>query len=309
MLGMVRARVSDRLFSGGLGRVATAMVCAVGLAACDGGEPDVRGEPRIDSADRFKGERGQVARTLEAFERAVLAGDVERICRQLLSVRESRDPDNDNGGHRFCISDRANDPDRELQRAGQEARYDLVVRRVDLEPRRRSRASRRATARVKVGSRIETFLLAEDGGRWEIRARRLSAFRRRGHQDFLPRCRDHALISVFASPAKNARTPREALTRGPFGDAIVRAVSRGASLSLASVSYAPDYVHTYLLRDPRGNLRRAYPVTVYRSGSFDASDAVICEGREAQRIADTRRIGFRGGFPPLLGQGRPGRDP
>jgi hypothetical protein len=151
------ARLRSRI----LAAMAVGLVCALTLAACDDAEPETPGEPRVDSTVRFEGEQREVAATLEAFERAVLADDVGRICRQLLLVRESRDPDNDNGGRRFCAADPANGPARELRRAGGEERYDVLVRRIELKPRprRSTPRPRRAVALVDVGARSETFLL------------------------------------------------------------------------------------------------------------------------------------------------------
>jgi hypothetical protein len=266
--------------------LAAVVLSALAFAACNGGAPDEAGDARVDSAVRFDGERREVAATLEAFEHAVLADDVQRICGRLLRVRESRDPDNDNGGQRFCVADPANDPARELRRAGGKEHYDLIVRRVDLRPLGRlTEPVRRAAARVVVGARSETFLLSDRAKRWEIDARRFGEpSRGLGRHGFAIGCRAHATVSVFTSLPRNARDPREAVTEGPFGDGIRRVLSRGASLSLAGVAYAPDYRHTYVLRDPDNRTRRAFPVTVFRAGSFDASEAVICNRRDAERI-------------------------
>jgi hypothetical protein len=94
------------------------VLLALVLVACGDAERKHGADPRVSPTPTFGGERGEVANTLEAFERAVLAENRERICERLLRVRQSRDPDNDNGGRRFCIADPANDPERELRRAG-----------------------------------------------------------------------------------------------------------------------------------------------------------------------------------------------
>jgi hypothetical protein len=265
-----------------------AALAATAIAACAESKPE---EPaRVDSTDRFAGERRKVAATLEVFERAVLASDIDRICKRLLRVRESRDPDNDNGGLRFCVTDPANDPGRQIRSAGGEARYDVVVRRIDLlrGHGRLSKRGGRALARVEVGRRLETFLLGKSVGRWEVIAR---SFRPRGFDTEGPRlgCGANAMISVFARAPKRSWTPREAVSKGPFSNGIRRTTSRGGSLTLSGVTYAPDYRHAYLLRDIQGRPRRAFPVTVFGLGSLDASEALICSRRDAERIARAGR--------------------
>lgn len=272
-----------------------ALVCAASVVACGGGEPDPEGLPRVDSTDRFAGERRQVAATIEAFERAVLTGDIETICARLLRVRESRDPDNDNGGRRFCMADPANDPVREVKRAGGEERYDLVVRSVELERRRGAggRAVRHAIACVTVGGRPQTVELDQRGGRWEVIARSFDRSRPAlAPREFALGCRSHALISVFTSAPRKSWTPREAVIKGPFANWIRRATSRGASLSLAGVTYRPDYRHAYLLRGPGGRPLRVFPVTVFELRSLDASTAELCRRRDAQRLARGTRSGL-----------------
>ncbi len=54
---------------------------------------------RIASTRRhFTGAERQVAQVVEDFESAVLADDVETICRDLLAVEENNGYDEDNGG-------------------------------------------------------------------------------------------------------------------------------------------------------------------------------------------------------------------
>jgi hypothetical protein len=259
------------------------------LAGCNDSEPGPTSETadsRVDSAARFGGERRVIATTLEAFEQAVLANDVERICRRYLHVRESRDPDNDNGGRRFCAADPANDPARQIRRAGGDERYDLVVRRIELGPRRRVGAhgpTRRAAARVEIGPHRETFMLGKRRLGWDVTARSFAEpALEPGRYDSAPGCDSGVSISVFAGQPE-ARLPRKAVTRGPFGDGVRRALSHGGSLSLAGVEYSPDYRHTYLLRNASGRVERGFPVTVYRYDSFDASEALICSERDAAR--------------------------
>jgi hypothetical protein len=260
------------------------------MVACDDAERHASVEPRVDSTSRFEGERRDVATTLEAFERAVLAEDRKRICERLLRVRQSRDPDNDNGGRRFCLADPANDPARELRRAASGKPYAVIVRRVEVRPPRGSAGQvRRALVHARIGSGQSTFLLGNRAGRWELLARSFGkAERGAGPYGLALGCAGRGEIHVSTMAGSTAKAPREAVIEGPFGDRIRRALSRGASLSLTGVTYAPDYQHIYLLRDPSGHGRWALPVTVYRFGSFDASTVVICSRQDAQRLSRQR---------------------
>jgi hypothetical protein len=283
-----RANVRKPRVLAGLGML---VLLAFAVVACNDAERERSVKPRFNSTSQFEGERRDVAMTLEAFERAVLAEDREGICDRLLRVRQSRDPDNDNGGRRFCLADPANDPERELRRAGGDEPYDVIVRRVEVRPRRGSAGQiRRALVQARIGSGQNAFLLGKHAGRWEVLARSFGEVEQSaGTYDLALGCtgRGEIHVSTFALGA-DAEAPREAVIEGPFGDRIRHALSREASLSLTGVTYAPDYEHIYLLRDARGRPRWALPVTVYRFGSFDASTMAICSRRDAQRISRQR---------------------
>jgi hypothetical protein len=162
----------------------------------------------------------------------------------------------------------------------------VIVRHVEMRPPRGSAGQvRRAIAHARIGSRQNTLLLGKRDGRWEVLARSFDDARQaKGSYGLAMGCRTRSEIHV-STLAPDAETPRESVLEGPFGDRIRRAFTRGASLRLAGLTYAPDYQHIYLLRNARNRPRLALPVTVYKFGSFNASTALICGEKEAERIA------------------------
>jgi hypothetical protein len=256
--------------------IVAASVAALGVTGCLGSDdPDAdRAAPvRVDSASRFGGTERAVARTVESYEAAVLAGDVERLCRVVLAVRENHGNDNDNGGRAYCERARPTSPRRVLARAGGEGAFDIVVRHVDVE---RGRRHVRARAVSSVAGGPEVFELERARGRWRITAH--SFGRLPSDRAGLPLCEHIAGADLSLGAALDAETPREALVQGPFGDRIRRTLRNRGALTLAAVSYRPDYLETWALRGAHGRVLRQYPVTVWGPRSFDTSTVVFCNG-------------------------------
>jgi hypothetical protein len=267
---------------------AAAIMIAANLVGCLGGGGE-EGEParaerpavaRVDSSESFTGHRRAVAALLERFEASVRAGDVERICRAWLAVRENREYDDDNGGRRFCEASPLNSPDRELARGGGSYVYDVVVRRIRLHRSRGGEES--AIALTSIGTHRDSFLLVHRRGRWQIQARRLDGWPRPSKRHVLGSdCdeRTSVILGIRVSGGKRgATTPRQALLASVFAERIERVVAHGGSLDAETIAYAPDYVETWLLRRPDGLALRGYPVRVWGPRSFDAAQVTFCRG-------------------------------
>ncbi len=270
--------------------------CAA-LGGCMGGDDeDARPAPaRVDSTERFSGEERQVAQVIEQFEAAVLADDVETICRDLLAVEENHGYDEDNGGHDFCVVDPANQPDLLLAEGGGAEAYDLVVERV-----RREGAIHgidRFSARVgsEVGS--EEFTVQKRDGEWLITQRDFSidgaSTRLAGEFD----CdgRGHAAAASAGTGAEvlarvgfqkrpKSDDPRDAILAGPFGAKAEKAIEDGGSLELSSAFYRPDYHLMYALRDEDGKLIVGFPVTVWGPRNFDTYSMTFCRNGQQSAI-------------------------
>lgn len=86
---------------------------------------------RLDSIERFSANKRAIAETIEAYEASVRAGDPGALCRRVLDT--GRDP-GDRARIRRCVRDQDNDALRRSTEAREQ--LDLVVRRIDLVPRR-----------------------------------------------------------------------------------------------------------------------------------------------------------------------------
>ena len=204
-----------------------------------GDEPPESSAPvRVDSAADFSGAERQVAQVVEDFEAAVLADDVETICRDLLAVEENHGYDEDNGGHDFCVVDPANQPDQILADGGGSEVYDLMVERVKQE--RAFHGIDRFSARVRSEAGIEEFTVQKREDEWVITQRDFSSdgasTRLAGEFD----CdeKGHAasarggesaevLARVGLQPKPKSDDPRDAILAGPFGDRAQKALRQG----------------------------------------------------------------------------------
>jgi hypothetical protein len=269
-----------------MGRVRLSTTFAV-LAACvaltgcmgrDESEPSEPPEPsRVDSATDFTGEERQVAQVVEDFEAAVLADDVETICRDLLAVEENHGYDEDNGGFRYCVKDPANQPSAIAEASGGAGVYDLVVDRVKRDEAVHGRDRYRAT--TGSGADAEEFYVQSLDGVWRITARDMSvdgdSTRLAGEYD----CDDggHTELGVsYAGPLPRTNDPREAILEGPFGDKARNALEDGGSLTLDSVFYRPDYHFMYVLADEKGKILVRFPVGVFGPRELDALEMTFC---------------------------------
>jgi hypothetical protein len=112
--------------------VALCTALAFGLAGClGGGDSSQRGdagESATESVARFTGERGQIARVVEAYETALVEGDAVSLCREVIRV------DPQSRRHGYGSNGCAEDPDNDAVRA--EGESDLSVIRVAFLPRR-----------------------------------------------------------------------------------------------------------------------------------------------------------------------------
>jgi hypothetical protein len=261
-----------RHVTGGVVVVALAALLLVGCLGSDRPEPAADELTRVDSTAAFQGAERAVARVLEEYEATVLADDAERLCGALLAVRENRGNDNDNGGRAYCEQAHAMSPTRVVRRWGGEDDFDLVVRNVAIERRQRLV---RSVAVASIGDRRETFELVKDHGSWEITAQ---GFGRQWLEGGAPQCGDGggASISISYFAGRDGRSVRGNLLASPFGDRIRRTVRAGGSLVVSAVSYLPDYLETWVLRDRQGRIVHQYPVTVWGPRSFDTSTAMFC---------------------------------
>jgi len=263
------------------------LACAV-LAGCMGeDEVSTAGKgSRIDSAEGFSGEKREVAEVVERFEAAVLADDVETICRDLLAVEENRGYDEDNGGRDFCVVDPANQPDSMLSQAGGSDAYDLIVEKVRRDSAVHGRDRFRAT--VRGGDHVEELSIQLLDGEWQITSRDLTvdgdSTRLAGEYD----CDKggHAEIGVnYGGPRPRTADPRKAILLGPFGDKARNVLERGGSLELDSTFYRPDYHLMYALADKNGRIIVRFPVTVWGPRNFDTYSMTFCrDGQQGMII-------------------------
>jgi hypothetical protein len=247
-----------------LASAAFVVASAMAVAACLGSpesEPGT-GTDRVNSAERFSGDKRQVAAALERFEAAVLAGDVTAICEDSLRIRGDHGNDDDNGGMRFCTSDPVNSPSALIERAGGESEYDVVVRDVTL-VRWKDRL-RKAVADLSIGASRETAVLRPGPDGWQI----------------VTRAATHALATdphscerdlKVREPLPSRSATLRAALQGPF----VRG-TRPEDLVLGSVTYRPDYHHIYAAVGGDARVRWMFPVGVWGAGSFDASSVYVC---------------------------------
>ena len=261
----------------------------------DEGADEPAGPARVDSTGSFTGADRQVARVVEDFESAVLADDVETICRDLLAVEENKGYDEDNGGHDFCVVDPANQPDLLLAEAGGADAYDLVVDRVWREGA--IHGIDRFSARVSSGGGIEEFTIQRREGTWLITQRdfsvdgastRLAGEFECGGKGHAASTHGKEASGVFAraglQPKPQSDDPRDAILAGPFGDRAKKAIEKGGSLELSSAFYRPDYHLMYALRDEDGELIVGFPVTVWGAQNFDTYSMTFCRNGQQGMI-------------------------
>ena len=240
----------------------------------DESEPAEPSEPaRVDSTEDFTGAERQVAQVVEDFEAAVLADDVETICRDLLAVKQNRGYDDDNGGHEFCVTDEANQPDEILAAAGERAAYDLVVESIERDGNKA--ALKRFKALVDANGGTQEFVVERYDGSWAITVRDLSPDDELTAERKDRPC-ERATISVRTSLVPHTNDPQKAVLQGPFGTRIERELDKGGSFELDHVAYRPDYVLSYTLRDRKGDFIGAFPVRVWGPRSFDVYSYTFC---------------------------------
>ncbi len=256
-----------------LSLVLVAPLVAQGCLGSDDAGDDASG--RLDSTQRFAGERARVAEVLERWEQAVLARDVGVICRQLFAVEENHGFDDDNGGVRYCERDEANSPAATFAAAGGAEEYDVVARAIEMEDRDGPRLG--ARARISAGASREIVTLRTSAaGDWRIVSR---SFPKAWGRPAKGGCAlETEKIASLVAPKRESDNPRDAALQGVFAGEVPRVIERGGSFELGRIRFRPDYSHVYALQSPGGRLLRAYPVGVWGPRSYDNSSVYLCRG-------------------------------
>lgn len=245
---------------------------------------------RVDSAQRFTGQKRTIAEAVEEYEAVLRAGDAEALCRRVLDLGRNRvEP-----ATARCLRDQDND----ALAGTAEAReaLDLTVQRIALVPGRPRDVAGipEAVPRYQVEWGLEdappvvalvdgadggapgmsAFGLTRDGGEWRIvsrlRARetqppkgagRVKFFRHHGVLGFYGiatseriRChggREGGITHGLVAP-RRARSVRDAVMRSNIGPGLRKALRDGATLHLAVVDYrGPNRTFTLKLASGR----------------------------------------------------------
>jgi hypothetical protein len=125
-----------------------AVVLALGLSACGAAQP-------TKSADKFSGDRAQVADVVDRLAAAGAKGDAQTICDDILAKQLVTEVKNAGGD---CVT--------EMKRAIQDASdYDLQVKDVKV-------TGTTATAQVRQGEtgKLATFSFMKENGKWRASA-------------------------------------------------------------------------------------------------------------------------------------------